>query len=539
MGLLYYRKYPKPHDSNNLLSWNAFIASIRACICYAGFLLLLINSAAGQEAMLEKLLTIPKQNTTLYNALNLISQKADVLFIYDSQVVENNKRVKLEARNEPLHQVLDEILTSPGISYKVIGQHILIYNKNKEVLKANKKQAEFTAKDSIRKILVRGNIYDNESKAVIPYATIGIEEENIGTISNADGFFQLKVPASFAGSSLIVSCMGYLSQGIPLELLNEQQVDIYLSPRIISIQEVIIRYIDPNTIVQKAIKQLELNYSSEPVYMTSFYREGVQKNKKYISYSEAVFKVYKSAYTRDEHSDQVKLLKSRKIQNERADDTVYVKLKAGIQTALQLDIVKCIPGFLDLNPPVNYTYTYSDLVSFNARDAYAITFVQNEDVKEALFSGTLFIDKENYAILGAEFEMNPAYLDIAAADLVLKKSRRLNVKFEKISYTVSYTKFNGKYYLNHARCDMNLKTRLRNHLSSDNFTTFLEFASCRIDTVNVTKFAKQEVLKPAMVFSEAAFDNNDSFWYDYNTIAPEEKLSEALSRIIGKIEEVK
>jgi hypothetical protein len=273
--------------------------------------------------------------------------------------------------------------------------------------------------------------------------------------------------------------------------------------------------------------------------MTSFYREGVQKNNRYISYSEAVFKVYKSSYALSEFSDQVKLLKSRKIQNAEAQDTVYVKLKAGVLSALQLDIAKCVPDFLDLTPPSNYTYTYSDLVSYNAKDAYAITFIQNKGIEEPMYTGTVYIDKQNYAILGADFEINPAYLDKAADNLVLKKSRRLNVKFEKINYSVNYTPFNGKYYLNHVRCDIRLKTRLRHHLSSDNFNTFLELATCSIDTLNVVKFAKQEVIKPNIVFSDAPYRNNDTFWNDYNIITPEEKLSEALSRIIGKIEEIK
>ncbi len=534
MGLLYYPT--RVQGSNKPLARYACFSIFKACISFAGFLLFLVNSAAGQGTMLEKRLTIPKQITTLYNALNLISQKADVLFIYDSQVVENNKRVKLEAQNEPIRQVLDEIIANPEISYKVIGQHILIYRIQKTVIPLKDAEPQIPGKDSITTLFVKGHVFDNESKAALSFASIGIVEENIGIIANADGFFQLKIPVSYAGSKLIVSHMGYLSQSIPLGLLSEQQVDIYLSPRVISLQEVIIRYIDPKVIIQKAMKQRELNYSSDPVYLTSFYREGVQKNRKYLSYSEAVFKVYKSAYTHNEYADQVKLLKSRKIENESPADTVYVKLKAGVQSALQLDIVKCIPGFLEITPPLDYTYTYSDLVSFNSRDAYAITFVQNKDIKEPLFRGTLFVDKENFAILGADFEVNPEYLDLAAQDLVLKKSRRLVVKLEKINYSLRYTQFNGKYYLSHARCDINLKTRLRHHLSSDNFNTFLEFATCHIDTLNVVKFPKQEVLKPAMFFSEASFDNGDSFWNDYNIIVPEDKLAEALSKIIGKIE---
>ena len=75
-------------------------------------------------------------------------------------------------------------------------------------------------------------------------------------------------------------------------------------------------------------------------------------------------------------------------------------------------------------------------------------------------------------------------------------------------------------------------------MSYDDFNTFLELATCHIDTLNVTKFAKQEIMKTNIVFSEAPYSIDDTFWSDYNIIAPEENLGEALSRIIGKIEEI-
>jgi len=539
MGLLYYQKTRRAHRRTNQPASYVSTASFTACMLCAGFLLFSVNTAVCQVALLDKTITIPKQHTTLYNALNLISDKADCLFIYDSQVVESDKRVKLVADNQPLKQVLDNILANPELTYKVIGQHILIYRVKSESRAANPPQPVIPARDSIKSILIKGHIFDNENKTAIPYATIGIIEENIGTISNTDGYFALKVPASFSGTSLIVSHLGYMSQRIPVQLIKEQQVDIYLERRIISIQEVIIRYIDPNLLLEKAMEHRKVNNSLEPVYTTSFYREGVQKNKRYISYSEAVFKVYKSPYTLNEQFDQVKLLKSRKIQNSDARDTVFLKLKAGILSALQLDIVKCVPDFLDQTLSLQYTYTYSDLVSYNAKDAYAITFEQNPGIHEALFKGTLYIEKDSYAVLGADFEINPDFLDLAAENLILKKSRKLKVKLEKISYSVSYTPFNGKYYLNHVRADIKLKTRLRKHLTYDNFDTFLELATCHIDTANVVKFSRQDVIKPSVVFSDAAYNNDNTFWGDYNTIAPEAKLSEALSKIIGKIEEIK
>ena len=533
MGQLFYMKIKKTQSNSRLTASCVSHFVLIVCMFCTGFFLFAPSRTFGQESLLDRKISIPKQHITLYNALNLISEKADCLFIYDSQIVENDRQVKLHADNQPLYQVLNTILANPELTFKVLGKHILIYReKGGFTLKAGN---QLLKNDTVTNITLKGHIYDNENKNAIPFATIGILEENIGTISNTDGYFVLKLPATFSGSSIVVSCMGYISKSIPIQLLHGQQVDLFLERRIISIQEVIIRYIDPNKIVAKAMADRDKNNNPDPVYLTSFYREGVQKNNNYISFSEAVFKVYKSSYSHNEYSDLVKLLKSRKIQDTNPRDTVFLKLKAGVLSALQLDIVKCVPGFLDLSQPSAYIYTYSDLKSYNSRDAYVITFVQNESIKDALYTGTLYIDKENFAVLGADFEINPKFLDKAAEDLILKKSRKLIVKLEKISYSVSYTPFNGKYYLNHARCDISLKTRFRNRLSSDNFNTFLEFASCNIDTIDVVKFEKQEVMKPNVVFSDIPYENDDAFWEDYNIISPEVKLNESLLRLIGKI----
>jgi len=539
MGLLYFPKTRKTRNRSKFCKYRFWHCFFETCIFSAGFFLFPFNTTFGQVPLLEKTISISKQNTTLYEALNLISHNADCLFIYDSETLESDKRVKLYADHQPLNKVLDNILSNPGLAYKVLGKHILIYKAKNETHPVNKIQPAFPAMDLIENVIIKGHIYDNENKTAIPFATVGIVEENIGTVTNNDGFFLLKIPDSLIGTSLVVSHLGYMSQHIPVQLLNEQQVDFYLDRRVISIQEVIIRYIDPNLIIEKAMEQRKVNYAVDPVYLTTFYREGVQKNNKCTSYSEAVFKVYKSPYDVSGHSDQVKLLKSRKVQDSNPIDTVFLKLKAGVQSALQLDIVKCIPGFLDQTPPVEYTYSYVNMVSYDAKDAYAITFVQNADLEKALYTGTIYIEKEGFAILGADFEINPAYLDIAAEDLVLKKSHRLIVKLKKINYSVSYMPFNGRYYFKHARCDIQLTTRLRHHLSSDHFNTFLEFATCNIDTSGVVKFPKQEILKPGIVFSDQPYSGNDAFWGDFNIITPEAKLSEALSGIMGKIEEIK
>jgi len=538
MVLLYYQIKKKAKNSNKPCSFGFFHSLVALFLLQTGLSLFSINPAFCQEKLLEKPIAIPRQKTTLYEALNLISQKADCFFIYDSKTVENDKKVKLCADNQPLGDVLNTLLSNPALRYKVLGKHVLIYNNNNVTTTGAELNVPVQQKDTLKNVIVKGHVYDNLNKTAIPFATIGIVEQNLGAITNNDGYFSIQIPASCIGTSLIVSHLGYINQRFPVRLLDEQQVDFFLDRRVISIQEVIIRYIDPKEIIAKAMDQRNDNYAVNPVYLTSFYREGVQKNEKHLSYSEAVFKVYKSPWDNFLQSDQVKLLKSRKISGFTQHDTVFLKLKAGVQSALQLDLVKNVPGFLDPLPPVEYTYTYSDLVSYQSKDAYAITFKQNANLRKALYAGTLFIETSSFALLGADFEINPEYLDLAADDLVLKKSPKVKVKLGKITYSVRYMPFNGRYYLQHARCEIQLKTRLKHHLRSDHFTTFLELATCKIDTAAVVKFSKPETLKPNVVFSDQPYIANDAFWGDMNIIKPEVKLEEALARIAGKLEEI-
>ena len=74
--------------------------------------------------------------------------------------------------------------------------------------------------------------------------------------------------------------------------------------------------------------------------LTGFYREGVMKKNELQIYSEAILQIYKSAYSGTILGDQIKVYKSRKIENTDRSDTLAVRLKAGLSTCLELDGAK-------------------------------------------------------------------------------------------------------------------------------------------------------------------------------------------------------
>lgn len=486
---------------------------------------------SGQESPLEVKVTIESKKLSIYEALNLLSTKIGYNFVYDSKDIESDKKVKIEATNESVATILTRLLSNSELKAKIVDKYILIYRE------AERPQTAVTAKkDSVHLFAVRGHIYDKETKEPISYVPVGIASLGIGTISNIDGYFVLKVPSQKHNPIITFSHLGYKSEQIPATLLEGKQVDIYLESQSISIQEVIFRNVDPMAIVEKAMEQKAENYESNATYLTSFYREGVVKNKNILNYTEAIFKVYKSPYHRSPEMDQVKLLKSRKVKSEDQRDTLIVKMKAGINASLNLDIVKSTPDFLDAEYMSSYRYTKSDIVILDSLLVYAISFEQKKDIVEPFFKGILYIAMDNYAIIGADFEINPTYVAMSGRQLVVRKTWKTKVTPTSAVYSVRYKKWNGKYYLNHLRGDLNFKVRKRSRILSSDYHVFLEMAVIQIEKENVIRFEREEIVKSSAVFSDLDFSYDSDFWRDFNTIAPEMNLQELLQKIAPHVE---
>jgi Secretin and TonB N terminus short domain. len=495
------------------------------------------SSAIAQDNPLQKRISLTTQTTTLYNALNAISDVIGYYFIYDSEVVNSDKMVSVSANNEMVESILKRLLGNDKLHFRIVEQHILIYKVDSKLVSSPSNHIS-TIQDSLLPIVISGRIIDKETKKPLPYVSVGIAKLSIGTITNTDGDFVLKVAHSAKEDTITISHIGYKQFHYPVRLIGAKKLVFGLETEFVSIQEVIIRGYDPEQVINRAIESRSINYATEPYYLTAFYREGVEKNKSYLSYSEAIFKIYKTSFSKSPDLDQVKLLKSRKLLRSDHSDTLSIKIKAGISASLNLDLMKNLPDFLSRDYMGEYRYQRSDMVTIDSRSAYAVDFKQLEKVTDPLYKGVIYIDAENLAIVGIDFEINPDYIDNITNQLVVKKSMSLKVNPEKVAYSVRYRKWGGKYYLSHLRGDIFMRVRKRNHLFANTFHTYLEMATVQLDTINVQRFARQEVVKPFVVFNDIDFSYDSQFWGDYNYIVPEESLSEALSRVAIKIESV-
>lgn len=497
------------------------------------FLILLLPSTSyAQEELPELSVSLPRQTNTIYSLLNQISRESGFFFIYDSEVVDNNRRVSVRRNQQDISQWLAEILGDPSLQFRLIQRHILIFRPEPEPLLA---MPAVEPEKITPWFTVRGRVTDQTTGNPLPYASVGIPERGFGIPTNLDGFFQLRVPNDFLEKALKISHLGYKTQEIPLYLLRDNFVDILMETEYISMQEVVIRYYDPKAIIHQMLEKREQNYSEKPVNLLSFYREGVKRNNKFLNYSEAVFRVYK-APANVLYDNQVMVVKARNIVNASQADTLVLKLRSGVHNSLELDIMKKLPDFLDPEFIDDYEFIRADIVTRNNHSLYAIEFAQKRTVRGPLFMGILFIDIEDLALVEADFEINPRYINEARDQFFIRRFQNFVPNIERAFYSVSYQKYNGRYYLKHVRGELTMKIRRKNAIFSNNYFAFIEMAVGQIEDQNVTRFSRREVLSPRTTFVDLGYRYDDGFWGEFNVITPEKEIMEAFINVKSKIE---
>lgn len=484
------------------------------------------SSLKGTERGKEEIVVqLPKSKGSIYQLLNLVSTQSGYLFVYDSQLFDNDKVVKIPSGRYTLLEAVHLITGDNRLDYRVVGNHILLFIK--EPAEIAPPSPEPVSSDSY--FTLSGTLKDRHTGEPIIYGSISVKDLSYGTVANQNGDFKLTLHDSLRNSLIKFSHIGYISREISASLLSGRNVVFQMDQKVVPLQEVVVRIVDPVNTIREMMYRRGQNYSREPVYITAFYREGIEY-KKNMNLVEAVLMVYKTGNQSSVNSEQLKLLKMHRVENSDNKDTLITKIKSSLNSCLLLDLVKNPPDFLLPEFYNQYNFTHSDITTLDDRRVFEISFEQKENVFDPLYRGKLFIDAENFALVLARFEINPLYVRKAADDLVLKRGKNLVVTPENVAYEVSYKSFNGIYYINHIRGDLNFKVQKKNRLFSSNLHVWFEIVNCKTDTNDVKRFSGSDKLPTRDIFSETSFIYDKDFWEHFNVILPEDKLRDLVQK---------
>jgi len=384
--------------------------------------------------------------------------------------------------------------------------------------------------------VIRGKIVDQKTEKPLVFASVLVVNSGVGTVSNNEGEFILKVPQSLKSSSIRFSFMGYKSVTFKLGELKSDNNIVPMAFETINIKDVIVRANDPITLIKRAIENVPNNYGVAPYLCTAFYRESIMKNKTYAGVAEAVLNIYKSSYNNRMSEDRIKVFKGRKSQDIKKIDTLIFKLQGGHSTAMLLDLAKNPITFMQDDYFSNFVYQPVTVTNIEGRETYVIDFEQKRDIDEVYYDGRIYLDVTTLAIKKVEFSISPLGLPLADNYLVRKKPMNTKVKTVSAVYSVDYREINGRWTLNHVRYEVKFKVDKKREWFSKTYTSTVDLAVTDKDTVNVTKFKMSESLKQNQVFIDHVSDYYDeNFWGSYNIIKPEEPIEDAIKRISKKM----
>ena len=141
---------------------------------------------------------------------------------------------------------------------------------------------------------ITGQILDLETSEPIPFASVYIKSESIGTTTNEEGLFVFHIPTANKESIVIISVIGYTSVSKKANTFGENQ-KILLSAKATNLDEVVItakkkKELRAKKIVQRAYEEIKNNYPDKPYFLEGYVRDLQKEDENYVEYLECAVK---------------------------------------------------------------------------------------------------------------------------------------------------------------------------------------------------------------------------------------------------------
>ncbi|NGX85224.1 carboxypeptidase-like regulatory domain-containing protein [Aequorivita sp. KMM 9714] len=439
---------------------------------------------------------------------------------------------------------------------------------------------------------LNGKVADFLTFQPIESASVYIKNTTIGTISNSDGNFALKVPKEHLNDTLVISSIGYKSYNVVIESF-ENGSDIFLEEDVASLDEVVI-VADPrpttgNGIVQKAIERLPANLPEQAYLQKGFLRHKERNKKEYKWLIESAITLYDSSYAAGA-KDFIKINvdETRKSYDLRDIDSLFtysaylksigsnagnVSLNSVKKSALinaikwndsrvnglenlfkgKLNLLRnsnATGALLGKNMLEKHQFNLDTILVDNGRKIYKIEITKGKDfvglntpnIYNEGFEpkGWIYIYYDNYAIKRVEYELT------AASDVQKRRSKSLFDTQTIHKLTMTYMEYNGKMYPNYIyyetpklvntgdRSSDRVKTEAEPGFDKGEQYYYTVQEILFTDIIQDTELVKEELQQndwSADIFSSKPY--NEAFWKTYNVLLEskeEEKLILDLSK---------
>ena len=172
------------------------------------FFCILFSSASNSYS---QEFTIKSKTASIKEVCKEIEKESDYVFIFSDNCEKLiDKQVNVEANSKDVTEVLNAVLSSTGLTYKILDKQIVVYKSTESAPSVAVEQPDINIIQQPAKKQITGKVVDAQGEAIIGANIIETRTTN-GTVTDVNGNFSLDVENN---ATIRVSYIGYLEQSI-------------------------------------------------------------------------------------------------------------------------------------------------------------------------------------------------------------------------------------------------------------------------------------------------------------------------------------
>lgn len=189
------------------------------------FVFCLAASPAIGQSLLSRSVSLDANRQRLDNVLEIISNKGDFYFSYNSGIVKKDSLVTFSVNNKSVREVLG-ILFNKTFEFKESGKYIIIRKAPVRMMMVTRKAVEENKIYS-----VSGYVYDEETGTPINEVSIYEKKLLASVLTNNEGYFNLRLKTSKSSvAALTASKEDYEDTTLVIEPAHSQELSITMMP---------------------------------------------------------------------------------------------------------------------------------------------------------------------------------------------------------------------------------------------------------------------------------------------------------------------
>jgi hypothetical protein len=198
---------------------------IRQVLLYCVFIVFFHAFATHAQAnILNVRVSLNLKNVTLKTVLQEIEQQTEYSFYYNENHIDSKQLVSINASEDEIADVLDEILKD--CEYMVENKKIIL-------LPSAKKNMEVAVSQQMKKVI--GTVVDTNGEPLIG-ASVSLLGTVSGTITDIDGNFSLEI--TDPNGTLVISYIGYKDKNVKLS--GESSIKVILEDDTQLLDEIVV-----------------------------------------------------------------------------------------------------------------------------------------------------------------------------------------------------------------------------------------------------------------------------------------------------------